>query len=189
MSCTEQAPPTLETIAAWCLGELDAASAERFEEHYFGCDSCFERARRMQNLIEQLRASLPPVLTADRRRALEGSQPVRAVRVAAGARATLHMSPTAPLGLWVMQAPLEQVTRVDFEARSREGSLMFALSDVPFDAQRGEVVLACQLHYRVVLGRDQEMHVRLTGTSPSGRHALADYILDHRFDDEFSDSG
>lgn len=182
MSCTEQTPATLETIAAWCLGELDAAAAEHFEEHYFACDSCFERARRMQNLIEQLRASLPPVLTAERRRALEGSRPVRAVHVAAGARATLHMSPSAPLGIWLMEAPLGQVTRVDFEARSREGALLFALSDVPFDVQRGEVVLACQLHYRA-LGLDQEMHVRLTGTSASGRHAIGHYILDHRFDE------
>jgi len=188
VSCTEQAPPTLETIAAWCLGELDVASAERFEEHYFSCDGCFERARRMQDLVEQLRASLPPILTADRRRALEGSQPVRAVRVAAGARAALHMSPSAPLGIWVMQAPLAQVTRVDFEARSREGALMFALNDVPFDEQRGEVVLACQLHYRA-LGLDQEMHVRLTGTSSSGRHAIGDYILDHRFDAGLSEEG
>ena len=182
MSCSEQAPATLETIAAWCLGELEATAAERFEEHYFSCDSCFERARRMQALIEQLRASLPPILTADRRRALEGSRPVQAVRVAAGTRAVLHMSAGAPLGIWVMQAALAEVTRVDFEARSREGALMFALSDVPFDVQRGEVVLACQLHYRA-LGLDQEMHVRLTGTSSSGRHAIGDYILDHRFDE------
>ncbi|HVZ32532.1 MAG TPA: hypothetical protein VG963_08900 [Polyangiaceae bacterium] len=188
MSCSEQTPATLEAIAAWCLGELDAPAAERFEEHCFRCDSCFERARRMQNLIEQLRASLPPILTAARRRALEGSRPVRAVRVAAGARATLHMSASAPLGVWVMHAPLTEVTRVDFEARSRQGSLLFALDDVPFDGQRGEVVLACQLHYRA-LGLDQEMHVRLTGTTPSGRHAIGDYILDHRFDDGFSKDG
>jgi hypothetical protein len=188
VSCNEQAPPTLETIAAWCLGELDAAGAELFEEHYFTCDGCFQRARRMQDLIEQLRASLPPILTAERRRALEGSQPLRAVRVAAGARATLHMSANAPLGIWLMQAPLEQLTRVDFEARSREGALMFALSDVPFDVQRGEVVLACQVHYRA-LGLDQEMHVRLTGTGPSGRHAIGDYILDHRFDDGLPEGG
>jgi hypothetical protein len=182
VSCNEQAPPSLEAIAAWCLGELDPPAAERFEEHYFRCDACFQRARHMQRLIEQLRASLPPLLTADRRSALESSQPVRAVRVPAGARATLHMSASAPLGIWVMEAPLEQVTRVDFEARSREGALMFALSDVPFDVQRGEVVLACQLHYRA-LGLDEEMHVRLTGTSSSGRHAIGHYILDHRFDE------
>jgi anti-sigma factor RsiW len=188
VSCSEQAPATLETIAAWCLGELDAPAAERFEEHYFSCASCFERARRMQDLVEQLRASLPPILTADRRRALEGSQPVRAVRVAAGGRASLHMSASAPLGIWVMQAPLAEVTRVDFEARTAQGALMFALGDVPFDVQRGEVVLACQLHYRA-LGLDQEMHVRLTGTSSSGRHAIADYILDHRFDDGVSEGG
>jgi hypothetical protein len=112
---------------------------------------------------------------------------VRAVRVAAGARASLHMSASAPLGIWVMQAPLDEVTRVDFEARSREGALMFALNDVPFDVGRGEVVLACQLHYRA-LGLDQEMHVRLTGTSSRGRHAIGDYILDHRFDDGFSEA-
>jgi hypothetical protein len=177
MSC-----PPLELVAEWCLGELPAAAAERFEEHYFGCDRCFEQATRMQAAVEQLRASLPPVLTPERRRALERREPrLSTTRVAAGERALLHLSQQQPLGIWLMQAPLAEVTRVDFEARDTDGELLFALSDVPFDASRGEVVLACQLHYRA-LPMSTQLHVRLTATSPNGSQELGRYILDHQFD-------
>jgi hypothetical protein len=177
MSC-----PALELIAEWCLGELPEAAAQDFEAHYFGCDRCFQQAARVQATIEQLGASLPPVLTAERREALEGRQArLQTTRVAAGERATLRMSDEQQLGIWVMQAPLAEVTRVDFEARSPDGELLFALSDVPFDPNRGEVVLACQIHYRA-LPMPNEMHVRLTATSPSGSQELGQYILDHQFD-------
>jgi hypothetical protein len=177
MSC-----PSLERVAEWCLGELPEAATESFEAHYFSCDRCFEQATRMQNAIEQLGASLPPVLTPERRQALEGREPgLPAIRVSAGERATLHLSEQQRLGIWVMQAPLGDATRVDFEARSPDGQLMFALRDVPFDPRRGEVVLACQVHYRA-LPLSQEMHVRLTATGPSGSQELGRYILDHRFD-------
>jgi hypothetical protein len=91
------------------------------------------------------------------------------------------MSDEQQLGIWVMQAPLAEVTQVDFEARNPDGELLFALNDVPFDRSRGEVVLACQLHYRA-LPMSSEMHVRLTATSPSGSQELGRYILDHQFD-------
>lgn len=177
MSC-----PSLERVAEWCLGELPEAIAESFEAHYFSCERCFEQAARLQAAIEQLRASLPPVLTPARRQALESREPrLQAVRVTAGEKATLHLSGEQRLGIWVMQAPLGGATQVDFEARDPDGGLLFALSDVPFDPGRGEVVLACQVHYRA-LPLSPEMHVRLTATGPSGSQELGLYILDHRLD-------
>jgi hypothetical protein len=177
MSC-----PSLETLAAWCLAELPEADADSFEQHYFSCDGCLEQAERMQRVIEQLRASLPPVLTTARRTALETSTPaLRSVSVAAGQRASLRLGADAPVAIWCMQAPLERVQRVDFEARNPDGSLLMALPDVPFDAARGEVVLACQLHYRGLQG-SLEMHVSLIATGPTGRRPLGEYILDHDFE-------
>ena len=63
--------PSLETVAAWVLGDLTDDEGAAFEEHYFGCEACFDRAKRMQELIQKLETSLPPILTADRLAALE----------------------------------------------------------------------------------------------------------------------
>ena len=175
--------PSLESVAAWLLEELPESESALFEEHYFGCDTFLGRADRLARLIEQLRASLPPILTSGRRQAFGAHHPrLPAVRVEPGQRATIHLGPRADMGLWLMQAPLGQVTRVDFEARAPSGELLFALADVPFDDQRGEVVLACQAHYRVLQMPD-ELHVRLTATRPGGaRSPLGEYILHHEFE-------
>ena len=176
MSC-----PSLETAAAWSLGELGEGDAEEFEAHFFGCDRCFESAQRMTQVREQLREALPMVLTAERRRALEAKGPIVTVPVKPGGRALLRLGTNDVNGLWLMQAPLTGAERVDFEARTPEGELMFALSDVPFDAERGEVVLACQLHYRAMEG-SQEIHARLSATDANGKRPVADYILEHQFE-------
>lgn len=177
MSCAE-----LETIAAWCLGELPEADGERFEEHYFSCEHCTEQVARMFRLLEQLNASLPPVLTPERRRALEAAQPLlSAVRVPAGGRARMRMTEDAPFGLWLMEAPLQGVTRVDVEARAPDGALVFAFRDVPFDESRGQVVLACQLHYRA-MPMAREMHAKLMAHGPGGERPTSEYVLDHEFE-------
>ena len=177
MSC-----PALEVVAAWALGELPEAGEEAFEEHYFGCDACFERARHMQRFVAQLQASLPPVLTVARREGLEARRPELArVHVQPGEQATLTLGRTVDIGFWVMHAPLQDVTRVDFEARNASGEMVFALADVPFDPARGEVVLACQAHYRALPGA-RELHVTLVADEPGGRRPLGNYVLDHEFE-------
>ena len=173
--------PALSVVAAWVLGELPGAEAERFEEHYFGCEGCFRRAAGMQRLVAQLRAALPPILTLARRRELTARQPLPAVDVRPGERAKLRLGPSTEVGIWVMHAALDQVTRVDFEARRPDGGLVFALTDVPFDAERGEVVLACQVHYSVLPG-PPVLHVQLTATGPDGQRPVGLYVLDHEFE-------
>lgn len=181
MSC-----PSLETAAAWVLGEAadgaDPSALDRFEEHYFGCDLCLARALRLQRVVALVRASVPLLLTGERRRALEALYPgMPAVSVDAGGRATIRLGPESPVGLWVMRAPLARATRVDFEALDAEGARMMSLRDVPFDAARGEVVLPCQWHYRVIGGPSAEMRVRLTIGEPEGARPV-EYILDHEFE-------
>lgn len=171
----------LESIAAWVLGELPAAESEQFEEHFFGCDACASNARRMEQLVAQLSAALPPVLTPERRQALAARHPrMPAIDVEPGRRATIHLGGAQPVGVWVMHAPLGAVTRVDLEARAG-GALLFVLADVPFDAARGEVVLACQAHYSA-LADDTELRVRLTATGPGGERPVGEYILAHEFE-------
>ena len=182
MSC-----PSLETAAAWVLGEAtddaDPSALERFEEHYFGCDLCLARIERVERVVELLRVSVPLVLTAPRRRELEALYPgMPAVNVDPGDRRMIRLGPKSPVGLWVMRAPLERTTRVDFEALDAQGVSMMTLKDAPFDAARGEVVLPCQWHYRVIGGPSTELRVRLTLAEPGGARPVLEYILDHEFE-------
>jgi hypothetical protein len=174
--------PDNQTLAQWVLGELSEAEGSSFEEHYFVCDTCLERAQGLMGMVERLRASLPSVLTAERRRRLEADVVgLSVVDVQPGQRAAMRLGRTLPLGIWVMHAPLERATRIDLEACAPEGHVLFTLEHVPFDKERGEVVLACQLHYRA-LHTPAELHVRLMANGPAGRRPVGEYILDHEFE-------
>lgn len=177
--------PNLETAAAWVLGELPEAEAERFEEHYFGCDSCFQRAMALEHARKQLATSLPPLLSVERHQALAAQRPLEVVHVEAGATGVIKLDSATVFGIWILHAPLEEVKRVDVEVRPEEGDFLFEFNDVPFDRERGQVLLACQLHYRTVPGGPR-LNVRITGaTDAAGREGgreLARYILDHEFE-------
>ncbi|HEX5098159.1 MAG TPA: hypothetical protein VFV94_01605 [Polyangiaceae bacterium] len=174
--------PNLETIAAWTLDELEEEASTAFEEHYFGCDACALQVERMRRLVSELEATVPSVLTRARKERLEATQPrLTSVAVRPGETATIRLGGDTPLGFWVMHAPLSGVRRVDFEARDANGARLFAIADVPFDAERGEVVLACQVHYRNLPGVES-MHVSLTATDEHGTRPVGEYVLDHRFE-------
>lgn len=177
MSC-----PSLSSAVAWALGELEATDESAFEQHFFECTECEARLVGIQRLLATLRASLPPVLTEQRRVALEARHPgIQRVSVSPGGRGQIRLSPSAPLGLWLMLADFSDVTRVDFEGTSPDGNVLFSLPDVPFDRERGQVVLPCQEHYRN-LPVTAEMRVRLTATSSNGSKRSTEYLLDHLYE-------
>jgi anti-sigma factor RsiW len=174
--------PHLETIAAYTLGELSPDEAERFEAHYFDCDACLAQAERMERLVAALGAALPPVVSPERRRALESAVPhVVTEHLQPGDAGMLRLGGDKHLGFWVMHAELAGAERVDFEARDPAGKPLFLLRDVPFDPARGEVVLACQFHYRA-MSEASKMHVSLVATDARGSRPVGEYILDHLFD-------
>ena len=173
--------PPLEDLAAWSLRESPQEGADALEDHLFSCDRCAERASTLETLIRGLSSTPPPLLTPERRRRLEASvHPLPVVPVSPGERATIQLGGAAQLGLWVMRAPLAGVERLDCELRTTEGSPLTTYTDVPFDAERGEVVLACQTHYRA-LGAPDDMVVRVVSVEPAGRRQLGEYYLHHVF--------
>jgi len=172
----------LETIAGWVLGELPEPEAELFEAHYFGCARCFEQAEQMQRLVQQLQTSLPPVLTRARFEALLGRSPqVPTVHVQSGRAGTIQLGARQPIAIWAMDCDLRDVVRVDLRAHGPAGETYFAFSDVPFDAERGQVLMPCHWHYRA-LGVDASFECRLTGQVGAETRVLGDYILNHEFE-------
>jgi hypothetical protein len=173
--------PSLEGLAAWLVADHTSDAEETLEQHLFDCDRCAAKATQLESLNQRLRTMMPPVLTPERRRKLEETvRPLPIAPVSPGERATLEFGPGSELGLWVMHADLRRVERLDCELLASDGSPLAAFRDVPFDAQRGEVVLGCQIHYRH-LGFPDDMVVRVTSVDSSGRHPLAEYHLSHLF--------
>jgi hypothetical protein len=70
---------------------------------------------------------------------------------------------------------------VDLEAHGAGGQVLFELHDVPFDVERGQVLLACQLHYRS-MPEVHQMRATLRATSGAARRELGQYILNHQFE-------
>jgi hypothetical protein len=174
--------PNLETIAAYTLDELGEDELRAFEEHYFGCDACLAQAERMHRLVRELEATLPSVLTTARRKRIESVLPrPKSVDVQPGGRATIRLAADEPIAFWVMHAPLADAERVDFEARDDQGTTLFTLKDIPFDRERGEVVLACQVHFRTLPGVEN-MRASLVATDAKGSRTVGEYRLDHRFE-------
>lgn len=172
--------PTLEAIAAWVEGLEDTAETEALDLHLLECGACSAQAGRMQQLVATLRGALPPVLTEARRSALEakhGSLP--ATHVEPGQTGVLSLSDAEAVGLWVMHCDLAGVSRVDVEAYGELGQRVMHLADVPFDRERGQVLLACQLHYRGVPNARQ-LRATLHAVGADSRQ-LGEYFLDHRF--------
>jgi hypothetical protein len=171
-----------ETTLGFALGELAEAEADAFEQHYFGCDRCFARLDRVQRLLDRMRQSLPLALTPERRERLANEHPeVQALELEPGARATMHLTSERSVGIWVLHAPLERATRVDVVLRRQsDGAPVISMPNVPFDAERGQVALPCQLHFREV-PNGQYLEAELTASSDDGK-AVTRYFLDHVYE-------
>lgn len=177
MSC-----PSLERLAEWFLGASDEEESNRVEEHIFSCDRCADRATRMEALVQRLRTALPPVLTPERRKSLEeGARELPVTAVSPGTSATLLFEKGSEIGFWLMQQDLSGVERVDCQLLAEDGSPLFSLPDVPFDAERHEIVLACHVHYRLTGPAD--MVARVTSVDAAGERRTTEYRLMHRYSD------
>jgi hypothetical protein len=171
-----------EETLGFALGELPEAEGERFEQHYFGCDRCFLRLDRVQRLLDKLDRSLPLALTVERRARLTAEMPeLQSIELAPEERATMHLSSERSVGIWVLRAPLESATRVDIELRP-EGTDAPGINipNVPFDAERGEVAMPCQVHFRAMQG-GPHLEARLTVSSDAGK-SVTRYFLDHVYE-------
>lgn len=181
MSAACADPLTAERLIEYLLGELEAADEERVEGHIFACPRCATAAERLAGLAAAIRRTIPPILTRSRFEALDGAGMVSQLNVMApGDVAEVIYPPSGKvLVLRLAGADLGHARRIDVEIGTPEGATIVRLDDVPFDASRGELLVACQRHFAESFPPDVVFGLEVV--SGDERRRVAEYTVLHRF--------
>jgi Putative zinc-finger len=169
-----------EALLDYLLGELAADAEERLEDHLFGCASCAAEAERLAGLASALRQLIPAVVSPARLEALESAGVVSEVSPMRPGEVNHVLYPPAGKALVIRLggAEIGHAKRLDVALQTPAGEALGRFDDVPFDAPRGEVLLACQRHFADAFPRD--IVFALEVVSGDERRRVAEYTVLHR---------
>jgi len=181
-SCASPLP--VATLLEYWLGELDEARERELDQHLLGCGHC---SANLQHLVEiggavraAVRSGAVHGVLSDgfvKRLAAQGLQ-VREYRVPRNGSVNCTVAPDDDLLVARLEASLSGVERLDVEREGGEAHGVQRLSDVPFDAAAGEVVLASRIDWIRALPACTE-RMRLVAVEPSGERLLGEYTFLH----------
>jgi Putative zinc-finger len=171
-------PLSFETLTDYWAKTLSAQDAAAVDEHLFGCGHCTDRSGQVAALVRALARTLPVVISRGRLEQLEqqGAR-LRHTPVEPGERATVVFAAGVDYLIHHLRAPLSDVRRVDCQLLSRDGLLIAEHAHLPFDRERGEVIIACQRHYLAVGGPDTLF--RVTTFDQTGASLVREYGVFH----------
>lgn len=175
-----EAPIPHETLVALWAGDLADAEGERVETHLFGCESCAAASDGIGRLVGGLREAVPPAIThAHREKLRERGLRLLETPVAAGASERAHFSPDVDLMVHVLQGDFTRAARVDVDLVTSDRVTMMKLEDVPFDAARGELLIACQRHYEHMFPGCDDLTFRVFAVEGDRRDLVGSYLVHH----------
>lgn len=180
--CTTPTP--LADLLAWWLGEADEASRLRLEDHLFDCGACAARLEGLVRLAAGIRSEfregrLGTVLTAASvDRIKESGMRVREYRLQPGESVNCTVAPDDDLVVAHLRAPLDDLQRLDLRIHAGGEGAPQHLSDVPFDATAGEVVLASSVEALRKLAA-VTLRAELIAVSDEAERSIGQYIFHH----------
>lgn len=177
-ACAHRVP--FEALVAWWTRDLDERASSELEEHLFSCDECSARSEALGRLVGGLREVIPPVISeAHRARLVARGMRVRSTPCPADGTATAHFGKDVDLLVHELRGDLSQAESVDVEVRAPDGSLTVRLDHVPFDAQSGQVLIACQRHYQLMYGEGESPTFHVHVTEKGKQRKLGEYFVVH----------
>jgi hypothetical protein len=81
----------------------------------------------------------------------------------------------------VLHGDLSRAEQVDVELLAPDGPRTI-MEHAPFDAQKGEILLACQRHYQHMFPADVQPAFRVHAVEAGARHHVGDYLVIHVWD-------
>jgi hypothetical protein len=172
-------------LSDYWLAALPPEEEERVEEHLLACDSCARELERIAALSEAIRTVVRQgrvrlVISREflERLAAEGLR-IRAYSPPAGGGVQCTVTAGDDLLVARLSAELAGAPRVDILQCDASGVELRRLTDVPFDARSGEIILSEPIGWVRTLP-SHRMRLRLVAVEP-GRpeRLLAEYTFDH----------
>jgi anti-sigma factor RsiW len=177
----------LERLAAYWVGELSPAEAEKAEQHFFACEACAARLEWLAELADGVRTAVrtgalgmivsAPFVEAMKRAGMR----LREYRTDPGmtTHCTIRADDDAVISR--LRAPFAGATRLDMLHRVEIGGAAqgeVRIEDVPFDPAAGELVFippAAALKKMPA----HAMRVRLLAVEGAGERVIGDYTFSH----------
>lgn len=182
MTC--QSPLAWDALLAYWLGELDPDSAVQVEEHYLGCELCSRRLEQLSTLAREVRAVARSggvtVIVNDQfvRRLSEDGLKVREYRVPLNGSVNCTVTPDDAFVVARLEAPLDEVKRLDLVTLGSDGKHIMRQEDIPFIAASGGVVLSTRIDVLRALPAST-LHMRLLAVDNHGERTLGEYTFNH----------
>lgn len=138
-------------LVDYWAGDLGADAEAAHEEHLFGCEVCSRLSARVAAVTETLRSQIPPLLSPEALASLRArGLTIIENSMQPGERRVVVFPKDADILLHRLGGlEFEGAARVSFEIRSESsGTIIAAVEDAPLDRARGELLVACQQHFR-----------------------------------------
>lgn len=172
------------TLAAYWLGELNAANESELEEHLFGCVDCSGQLRSIVQLGEGIRQATREgrwhaVLSVSFVKALqEDGLRVREYRLQPGGSVACTVAPHDDLVVAYLHAPLRNVRQLDLVYHDLTADTHVRMQDVAFDPASDEIVLASNV---VALRQLTSVthRLQLVSVEDAGERELGTYTFNH----------
>jgi Putative zinc-finger len=173
-----------ETLVAYWLGEMPEKREAMLEEHLFGCAYCTRRLEELAVLASGVRAAVK-----DGKVSLVVSQSfveamkqaglyVREYRIEPGGSLNCTIRADDDAVISRIRAPLAGVKRLDVVHLRGGGEPEVRIADVPFDAERGEVLMIPSAAWLKTMPAFT-MRTRLIAVSEAGEEPIGDYTFNH----------
>lgn len=178
-------PLEWDTLLAYWLGELDPDSEANVEEHYLGCTNCSRRLEQLASLAQQLRVLTEKsevnlvVSEAFVRRLSENGLQVREYRVPHNGSVNCTVTPDDDLVVAQLEAPLDDVQRVDLVFLDNDDKNQMRQEDIPFNAASGSVMVSTRIDTLRALP-ETTLRIRMLAVDNHGERILGDYLFKHR---------
>jgi putative zinc finger protein len=180
---TCNAPIEFSVLVEYWLGELDAATEARIDEHLLGCGECSERLGELVALAGGIRVAFGQgtvrafVTGAFVQRLAARGVRIREYRVPHNGSVNCTVAPEDEQLVTRLEAPLAGVSRLDAISYLPDAPAQ-VFHDVPFDAASGEVILTPKIaHIRAM--PSHQYRVQLVAVDNSGERVIGDYTFNH----------
>jgi hypothetical protein len=161
-------------------GEIPESDEQELESHLFRCAVCSSQAEWLAGLLTSIAVVVPPVLSHSRFAALEREGRVQAINAMLPGQTAKAFYPES--GRLLVHRlggiDLSRAHRIDLDVCAPGGEAFLHVEDVPFDAEQGEILVACQKHFANLFPLEVVFSVEVV--SADQHEEVARYTVHHR---------